>query len=240
MRTWKFLTVASIVSAAVLALGVTVAKADGFLPVVQPYGGFNDSPFKSMSFTSFTLVSMTSLGVSSGTPFNGLVPGVTTNPGTEVIGPGVAVDSVGGNGNDGSSLFYFDGSTGITFTFDRNVLGSLPTAAGIAWTDGYVPIRFSATDALGNSLGEVDNSACCDFSSGDGNPANYRFFGVTDSAGISSISISNNGGGIEVDDLQFGVLAPSSAVPEPSSMTLTLLGAGFLLAAIRRRFSLVS
>lgn len=233
MQTRRFLTVAILLSVGIMVLGgMTVVKADGFLPVVQPYNSFNDSPFKTMSFTSFRLVSMTSLPTGA---FNGLVPGVTTDVPAQVLGPGSAIDSVDGAGNNGNSLFYGDGSTGITFTFDRNVLGFLPTAAGIAWTDGYVPIHFSATDGLGNPLGQVDNSACCDFSSGDGNPANYRFFGVINSGGISSIHISNTGGGIEVDHLQFGLLAPASAVPEPSSMTLTLFGAGFLLAATRRR-----
>jgi hypothetical protein len=218
--------------AAWMLVSATAARANGFLPIVQPYESFNDSPFKGMNFSIFTLVSMTDL--KSGQVFDGQVPGVTTNVQPVVIGPGSQVDSVDGMGNNGNSLFSGDGGTGITFFFDKNVLGYLPTAAGIVWTDGFIPITFSAKDAFGVSLGSIMDSNPGDFSNGDGNPEHFRFYGVTDSAGISSITISSGGGGgIEVDHLQFGVL--STGVPEPPTMALTLLGMVFLLTAAARR-----
>jgi hypothetical protein len=198
--------------------------------VVQPYESFNDSPFFSMSFSWFHLISMTKLP--SGVLFNGQVPGVTTDVPADIEGPGPFIDSVDGAGNNGHSLFYGNGSTGITFIFDPKVLGGLPTAAGIAWTDGYLPITFSATDANGNSLGQVINTTCCDFNSGDGDPTNYRFFSVINAGGISSIHISNNGGGIEVDHLQFGLLNQPT-VPEPSTLVLATIALGlFWIGAV--------
>ena len=143
----------------------TSAQALPLLGPVLPYESFNDSPFKAMSFSSFKLVSMTDLpdGAFS-------FPGVTVTPAGSafVIGPGNEVDSVDGLGNNGHSLFSACGSCGLTFTFDKAVLGSLPTAAGIAWTDGLFAIHFSAVDAFGNSLGQINDSSGCDFSCGDG------------------------------------------------------------------------
>jgi hypothetical protein len=207
------------------------AQADPLIGPIQPYESFNDSPFKGLNFTDFQLISMTNLpdGAFS-------VPGVTATAGLQVVGPGGAIDSVDGAGNNGHSLFSGCGSCGITFTFDSAVLGFLPTNAGIAWTDGVRLIHFSAIDANGNSLGQIDDNTCCDFNEGDGNPANFRFFGAVDSAGIKSITISNDGGGIEVDHLQFGLISPSNgSVPEPSTAALALFTAGFFLTVVRQR-----
>jgi hypothetical protein len=219
--------------------GLSTAQASLIGPIL-PYESFNDSPFNGLDFSWFDLVSMTNLPDG---PFS--FPGVTlTAPGgAAVIGPGPEVDSVDGHGNNGHSLFSDCGACGFTFTFDPNVLGALPTAAGIAWTDGIKLIHFSAVDANGNSLGQINDDSGCDFTCGDGNPANYRFFGVTDPLGIKSITISNDFGGIEVDHLQFGLQAPVSGVPEPSSVALILLTAGIFLSSAawrRRRSRLVS
>ena len=227
-------TVACALGVAILAFsGQSMAQA-GLIGPILPYESFNDSPFKGLNFSSFELISMTNLPDGTFT-----VPGITVTAagGVSVIGPGFAIDSVDGQGNNGHSLFSGCGACGITFTFDSAVLGAFPTDAGIVWTDGLRPIHFSAIDANGNSLGQIDDSSGCDFSCGDGNPDNYRFYGVTDPTGIKSITISNDGGGIEVDHLQFGVLAPVSGVPEPSSAGLILFTAGVFLssAAWRRR-----
>jgi hypothetical protein len=105
-----------------LVIGMTTAKADGFLPIVHPYESFNGSPFKPMNFNWFHLIKMTDL--TSGLPMT--APGATASPGAVVIGPGSLVDSVDGSPtpNDGHSLFSGDGPGGINFTFDAGVLGS--------------------------------------------------------------------------------------------------------------------
>src|SRR5579859_4233636 len=216
MKVWVYRTVVCAFGVGILAFsGQSIAQAGLIGPV--PYESFNDSPFFALNFSSFDLISMTNLpdGAFS-------VPGiiVTAPGGVSVIGPGSAIDSVDGQGNNGHSLFSGCGACGITFTFDPAVLGALPTAAGIAWTDGIKLIHFSAVDANGNSLGQIDDNTGCDFTCGDGNPDNFRFYGVTDPIGIKSITISNDGGGIEVDHLQFGVLAPTASVPEPGSVFL--------------------
>ncbi len=230
----------AIVIAIWVLAGSDRARADFIGPAFGP------SPFDSMIFEpgTFKLIKMsdfpTPFCCTSFGPYGTFsVPGVTLSGASDavVIGPGSLVDSADG-GNKGKSLFSFCGACGFTFTFDAAVLGSLPTAAGIVWTDGDFKIHFSAVDANGNSIGSLTDSSGCDFSScGDGDPDNYRFYGVTDSIGVKSITISNDVGGIEVDHLQFGVLAPTSAVPEPG--TLLLLGSGLLgvAASLRQKFA---
>jgi len=103
-----------------------------------------------------------------------------------------------GNGHYGDSL-WGNGQPGITFTFDGNVLGALPTHAGIVWTAGSNPIVFEAFDQDGVSLGIMTGN------NADGSVAGQTgedcFYGVINTGGISSFWISDNAG-IEVDHLQ--------------------------------------
>ncbi len=95
------------------------------------------------------------------------------------------------------------------------------------WTDGDGPSRtFKAFDQFGKSLGTIIDSSPLFFSTGgDGDFHNYRFFGVANPGGISSIFIANDGGGIEVDHLQFG-FGPSRALPELSTWAMMIVGFG--------------
>lgn len=127
------------------------------------------------------------------------------------------------------SWFNGNGAAGATFTFVGT--GPLPTAFGLVWTDGAGTITFSAQGADGQSLGSFSASGFADGSFG-ATTGEDRFFGVQFAGGISSISISNSGGGLEVDHLQYGQMA--AAVPEPGTWALMLGGAG-LLAWRRRR-----
>jgi uncharacterized repeat protein (TIGR01451 family) len=140
------------------------------------------------------------------------VPGVTPSTGS-VIPPGFiglidSVDcddgSIDGSGLNGHSFFSGSGSAGITFTFNATTLGSFPTEAGIAWTDGGGTTTFEAFDAVGASLGMIGPVSIAD-GSNSGTTAEDRFFGVINSGGISAIKISNTSGGIEVDHLQYGL-----------------------------------
>jgi MYXO-CTERM domain-containing protein len=118
------------------------------------------------------------------------------------------------------------------------VLGSLPTQAGLVWIDvgfsdkglGYDTVTFEAFDAGGTSLGSVD----LDVGDGDfrGQTAEDRFFGATDDAGISRITLTSHfSSDWEIDHLQYGCQPP--AVPAPGALLLAVVGA--LLTRFRRR-----
>jgi hypothetical protein len=202
---------------------------EGMIGPIMPYFGIAQSPFNGLPFTYFHLDTFDAGSVTA--------PGVVATGGA-VVGPGSEVDSVEGPGDLGHSYFSGNSAAGVTFTFNAGVLGTLPTDVCIVWTDGDAPTRtFQAFDASNALIGTITDSTQKFFSTGgDGDLANYRFFGATDPAGISSIFISNSSGGIEVDDLQFGALPTSSNTPEPGTFSLILLAAGALgTRAARRR-----
>jgi hypothetical protein len=211
-------------AAAALAMGVALtcyasgAQASMIGPIL-PYFGLSQSPFNGLPFSYFHLETFEGGSLAT--------PGVKASAGS-VSGPSGLTDSVEGPGSLGHSFFAGLGAAGITFTFDAAVLGHLPTHVGIVWTDGDGPNRtFKAFDSSNALIGTITDSTQKFFSTGgDGDPANYRFFGATDPAGISSIFIANDGGGIEVDDLQYGFL---SSIPEPGTLTLTILPMGILV-----------
>ena len=198
-----------VVFVALVGLFSVAAEADLLGPT--PYLQFSDSPFASINFSSgyFYLEDM------EDGAFN--VPGVTQDFGV-VIGPSGLTDSVDaddgvidGSGTNGHSLFSGGGSTGITFTFHADVLGQLPTHAGVVWTDGLNNIHFEAFDANNNSLGQLTGSHADD--SFSGTTAEDRFYGAINLAGgISKIHISNDAGGIEVDHLQYGYTTAASSL----------------------------
>ena len=164
------------------------------------------------------------------------VPGVTGNG--SVIGPSGITDSVDaddgsidGSGTGGSSYFSGDGPGGITFTFDPGAPLGLPTSAGVVWTDGGlgVSVTFEAFDQNGVSLGTVGPVAIAD-NSNAGETAEDRFFGVTNAGGISAIKVSNPGGGIEVDHLQYdhcgGSATSTTSTSSPPTTTTTTIPSG--------------
>lgn len=208
-----------------------------------PYLSAADSPFNPASFSYFYLENFETHVLS--------VPGVTASAGNTATLSGFSgaiIDSV--DGDDGTidgtchkavgncDSWFADGATGVTWTFNAAVLGSLPTAAGIVWTDGGVgaTVTFMAFDGSHNLLWSITPASSSD-NDNFGGTGEDRFFGVTNSAGIGSIFMSNSSGGIEMDHLQFGGGTPTSGVPEPGTISLAAAGLIGLVLIGRRRMS---
>jgi hypothetical protein len=182
------------------------------------YTSFNDSPLKGLDFSGgyFHLEDFEDNLLN--------VPGVTASTGAP-NGPSGITDSVDaddgaidGSGLQGHSFFSGGGSGGITFTFDQAALGSLPTHAGIVWTDGEGTVTFDAFDENGVSLGQigpVSDPGVFPNNTITGETGEDRFFGAQNDNGISKIFISNSAGGIEVDHLQFGAVSAEPPPPPP-------------------------
>ena len=214
--------ISAIAGAAILASSSAFAGAIGPTQYLQ----FAGSDLDGLSFTWFHLENFE----------DGLLdtPGVTAPFGSP-IGPGGLIDSVDeedgvvdGNGNGGKSFFDGNGQRGITFIFDEITLGSLPTHAGVVWTDGSGNTHFEAFDGLGNSLGTIGPAAIAQGGI-NGETDEDHFFGWMDTGGIGSIRIYNTAGGIEVDHLQYG-LENSAPVPVPAP--LAMMAGGLVLAGI--------
>lgn len=211
-----------------LLCGQTNAALTGPTPYLQA----SDSPFAPGAFSTFYLEDFedhlfNTPGVSA-TDVSGTV--TSTRFGTSLMdsvdGDDGAID---GSGQGGDS-YWANGSTGILLTFDASVLGTLPTHAGVVWTDGAGTTFFEAWDAGGTSLGTIGPVAIADGNHAGGTGED-RFFGAMHSGGISEIFISNSSGGIEIDHLQYGISGSTSnsTIPAPASMSLVMLG----LAGIR-------
>ena len=227
----------------VIVAGLALAGSGGWAhanPIFlgpTPYLSFADSPFSGGSFSYFHLETFEDHLLNT--------PGVSANAGgvtSVVFGPSIhdSVDAddgvIDGSGLNGDSYFSPSGATGIRFTFSAAALGSLPTSAGIVWTDGGAgtPVTFSAFASDGSLLFTETESGFAD-NSNNGETAEDRFFGVVDDAGISAIFISNDFGGIEVDHLQYGASTTTGVVPEPQSGMLMLAGLAVCSFVMRRR-----
>jgi hypothetical protein len=214
---------------------VAGAQADPTFLGPTPYLSFGDSPFQGESFSYFYLETFEDHLLNT--------PGVSANAGgvtSVVFGPSIhdSVDAddgvIDGSGLKGDSYFTADGAAGVKFSFDAGVLGTLPTSAGLVWTDGGAgtSVTFSAFGPDGSLLFTTTQSGFAD-NSNDGETAEDRFFGIQNAAGISAIFMSNASGGMEVDHLQYG--AAVAAVPEPETYALFLAGLGVVGFVARRR-----
>lgn len=185
----------------------------------SPYLSASDSPFYGESFDWFYLEDFEDLSLNT--------PGVSVDHGTPINNTNSsAIDSVdaddgsiNGSGSNGASIYH---PTSMTFTFNANILGDLPTSAGLVWTDGTPGslVTFEAFDQNGISLGSL--SANLGDGSFYGTTAEDRFFGATNAGGISSIFITDNGSvnWLEVDHIQYGL----ATIPLPASAWLLISG----------------
>ena len=212
------------------------------------YAQDSDSPFSGGSFDYFYLEnfedgSFNTPGVSMS--FTGATQAVVTSPGEAIDSVDGDDGNLNGRGRQGHSLFLGgpDGATTVvTFTFDDSapeLLGQLPTSAGLVWTDsgrpntgdvfgepgyGFAIVSFEAFDALGISLGIIGPSNVGDGRT-DGLTGEDRFFGAYNADGISKIALTINSADWEMDHLQYGgIRQQTPEVPEPSSMILALIG----------------
>jgi hypothetical protein len=150
--------------------------------------------------------------------------GVTGNG--SFVDPSSITDSVDGDdgvvdgSGNGGHTYFGSGPTGITFTFDPQRTGGLPTEAGMVWTDGDGTISFEAFDENGLSLGVIGPYTHADASI-YGETAEDRFYGVTNASGISAIKLTNTSGGIEVDHLTLNNTATNCVLPDVSTTTTT-------------------
>lgn len=137
-----------------------------------------------------------------------------------------------GSGLTGTSWFVAnpDGAS-VTFTFDAEALGQLPTVAGIVWTDGKdTDITITAWDAEGNLIGN-QTEGMTDAGPQGGTDAD-RYFGVEFDGGISAFMITAALGSIELDHLQYGF---ARVVPLPAPLAMGALGLAGVIVARRRR-----
>ncbi len=114
---------------------------------------------------------------------------------------------IDGSGLNGDDLYTQGNPASLTFNFDAGALGTLPTHAGLVWTDGTVgvTVTLEAFGPGGASLGMVGPSGGFADTSFFGQTAEDRFFGVISSGGISAITMTHSiPGGVEVDHLQYG------------------------------------
>jgi hypothetical protein len=217
-------------AAAALAALTAGAASAATLYGPTPYLSQADAPFHPGDFDVFRLEDFEDGALN--TPGLSIVAaGCIT--GTTCFVNGGNIDSVGngGNPNVGHSAFT---NGGMLVIFDANVLGSLPTFAGLVWTDGTNPISFVARDQHGALLGEITGShADGSFLGGTGED---RFYGVFNAGGISRLFISSGGNGtMETDHIQFGLNLRQAAVPEPGTWAMMILGFAGAGAALRMR-----
>jgi len=181
------------------------------LAQVQPLGPSTylrraDSPFAGVVFSWSILL----------TGENGQFtePGVTLNPGISVIGPGGLGNNIDSVDEDdgllngcGGGNSYFTCPSFVEVAFNPTILGSLPTHAGIVWTDGNGFVTFTAFDSSGQVIATVTGStADVSFTCGT---AEDRFYGVIAPQGVARIRIQDTNNCIEVDHIQAGRIGPA-------------------------------
>jgi hypothetical protein len=183
----------------VVALLAEPFAANATLVGPIPYRCFADNPSVRAAFSAFPLEDFDSDdpggAAAIAMPFN-------VHPGASRSDPFDPAAHIDGEMEDtyagGGHTWFASSEASLTFTFSTALLGSLPTDAGLLWTDiglanvrtGTDSVLFEAFDAEHNLLGVIGPSSLGDglFA---GQTAEDRFFGVTSAGGIASIRITS-------------------------------------------------
>ncbi len=203
-----------------------------FIFPAPPYLSLDDSPFDLLSkgsdflWEDFEDGLLNSLGLSGS--------------GGEVRFPGNFTDSVDfddgvldGFGTAGHDYWTFPPTEGslARFEFDAEVLGGLPRAVGVVWTDGNFKAVtvFRAYGPDGEILGSMEFTSLDDGLS-QGQTAEDRFMGAIYAGGISAIEIRADLGRLELDHVQYG-----NMIPSPGALALLSLAGVFRRRTRRSR-----
>lgn len=187
-----------------------------FTAADQPSGSttlLGPSPYRSSADSPFNLS-----GVGNDFQLEDFEDGQLNTLGVAAIGGGVRAPSsltdsvdaddgtIDGSGNLGYDYLVRPGSSGITFVFDANALGGLPSNVGIVITNGFggSPSAFvEYFDASGLLITKQTNT----IENINTTSADDRFLGAFHAGGIKMIRVSSVGAGnsgLEVDHLQYG------------------------------------
>ncbi len=186
-----------------------------------PYRSFEDSPFKDLTYRYFYLEDFEDGNLNT--------PGVETIQRSVVIGPlgyrSRFVDSVDADdgqldrsGLNGHSL-WSNNNPSLSFVFNKELLGVLPTHVGIVWTDATFTsmVSLSAFDDTGERIGQTESVRL-----GDdvitGTVMEDCFLGVYYKEGISKVVINNLAPNFEIDHLQYGSESPCRECNRESNM----------------------
>ncbi len=219
------------IAAAALVIAASPASAITYLGPT-PYLQFADSPFSGGAFDYFHLEDFEDGALN--TPGLSSPAGIVVTPSATIDSVDEDVGGVDGSGANGHSYYADRNENTLIFIFDAVTLGSLPTHAGVVWTDvGFntsQDVTFQAFDAGDNPLGLFGPFTLGD-ASVSGETDEDRFFGAIHGPGISRIEISMPGSvDWEVDHVQYGrqahvdVAAPAAAALIPAG----LIGLGFV------------
>ena len=197
------------------------------------YHSFATSHFARASFAYFHLEDFENDILDT---FNVLAPHGMVLQSAGLTAPPEAEDGSTDNSRVSRNTWYADGDSILTFSFSKDLLGALPTDAGLIWTDmglanvreGFESVLFEAFDASNNLLGAIGPSAMGDglFA---GQTAEDRFFGVTSANGIGSIritSLSSTERGMDRFRYQFTESAQFDSSSESTGLALLVVGHG--------------